>query len=157
MAEVGVVEDARDAIGRDADGVGEDRVSGACLQDRYDRHARPHLLRDLLDRAQHVVVAAHPGEVVGPAPAVHGEAAVLASDLGDFILVGGVEIHFSRQVAVEPSRRVGQVIARDGVIFHEELRKELRKGGFLTRDARIKESKKYGRKKARRGFQFVKR
>ena len=39
----------------------------------------------------------------------------------------------------------------------EELRKELRAGGFLTRDARVKERKKYGRKKARRGFQFVKR
>jgi small subunit ribosomal protein S9 len=39
----------------------------------------------------------------------------------------------------------------------ENLRKELRAGGFLTRDARVKERKKYGRKKARRGFQFVKR
>lgn len=38
-----------------------------------------------------------------------------------------------------------------------EFRKDLRVGGFLTRDSRIKESKKYGRKKARRGFQFVKR
>ena len=33
----------------------------------------------------------------------------------------------------------------------------LKLGGFLTRDARVKERKKYGRKKARRGFQFVKR
>lgn len=48
-------------------------------------------------------------------------------------------------------------IARALVEMDEELRKELRRGGFLTRDARVKESKKYGRKKARRGFQFVKR
>jgi small subunit ribosomal protein S9 len=48
-------------------------------------------------------------------------------------------------------------IARALVEMDEGLRKELRAGGFLTRDARIKESKKYGRKKARRGFQFVKR
>jgi small subunit ribosomal protein S9 len=48
-------------------------------------------------------------------------------------------------------------IARALVEYDEGLRKELRAGGFMTRDQRIKESKKYGRKKARRGFQFVKR
>lgn len=48
-------------------------------------------------------------------------------------------------------------IARALVEYDETLRKALRAGGFMTRDSRIKESKKYGRKKARRGFQFVKR
>lgn len=48
-------------------------------------------------------------------------------------------------------------ISRALLEVDEELRKELRAGGFLTRDPRVKESKKYGRKKARRGFQFVKR
>jgi small subunit ribosomal protein S9 len=48
-------------------------------------------------------------------------------------------------------------ISRALVEMDENLRKGLRSGGFLTRDARIKERKKYGRKKARRGFQFVKR
>jgi len=48
-------------------------------------------------------------------------------------------------------------IARALLTFDEELRKDLRAGGFLTRDPRVKERKKYGRKKARRGFQFVKR
>jgi len=33
----------------------------------------------------------------------------------------------------------------------------LREGGFLTRDSRMKERKKYGRRGARRGFQFSKR
>ncbi|MBS1719978.1 MAG: 30S ribosomal protein S9 [Armatimonadetes bacterium] len=48
-------------------------------------------------------------------------------------------------------------IARAFLEVDEELRGELRAGGFLTRDPRVKERKKYGRKKARRGFQFVKR
>lgn len=48
-------------------------------------------------------------------------------------------------------------ISRALVDMDEGLRKELRAGGFMTRDARVKERKKYGRKKARRGFQFVKR
>jgi small subunit ribosomal protein S9 len=38
-----------------------------------------------------------------------------------------------------------------------DLRPALRKLGFLTRDPRVKERKKYGRKRARRGFQFSKR
>ena len=48
-------------------------------------------------------------------------------------------------------------IARALLHVDQELRKPLRNAGFLTRDPRIKEAKKYGRKKARRGFQFVKR
>ena len=38
-----------------------------------------------------------------------------------------------------------------------ELRPRLRRIGLLTRDPRVKERKKYGRKRARRGFQFSKR
>ena len=41
--------------------------------------------------------------------------------------------------------------------FNLELRKRLKKAGFLTRDARIKERKKYGQRGARRRFQFSKR
>ena len=41
--------------------------------------------------------------------------------------------------------------------FNTELRKKLKKAGFLTRDARQKERKKYGQKGARRRFQFSKR
>ena len=38
-----------------------------------------------------------------------------------------------------------------------ELRGELKKAGFITRDSRVKERKKYGRKAARARFQFSKR
>ena len=41
--------------------------------------------------------------------------------------------------------------------FEPDLRAVLKKGGFLTRDARVVERKKYGRRKARRSFQFSKR
>lgn len=41
--------------------------------------------------------------------------------------------------------------------FNPELRHGLRKNGFLTRDSRMKERKKYGQKGARRRFQFSKR
>jgi small subunit ribosomal protein S9 len=48
-------------------------------------------------------------------------------------------------------------IARALCRFDLELRGKLKKAGFLTRDARIKERKKYGQKGARRRFQFSKR
>ena len=41
--------------------------------------------------------------------------------------------------------------------FNPELRPALRKNGFLTRDSRMKERKKYGQKGARKRFQFTKR
>ena len=42
-------------------------------------------------------------------------------------------------------------------LYEPELRTTLKKGGFLTRDARVVERKKYGKRKARRSFQFSKR
>ncbi|ABN53003.1 MAG TPA: 30S ribosomal protein S9 [Hungateiclostridium thermocellum] len=48
-------------------------------------------------------------------------------------------------------------ISRALLKFDEELRPALKKAGFLTRDPRMKERKKYGLKKARRAPQFSKR
>jgi small subunit ribosomal protein S9 len=48
-------------------------------------------------------------------------------------------------------------ISRALCLFDLELRKRLKKAGFLTRDARVKERKKYGQRGARRRFQFSKR
>ena len=41
--------------------------------------------------------------------------------------------------------------------FSAEFHKTLRQGGFLTRDSRVVERKKYGKAKARKSFQFSKR
>lgn len=48
-------------------------------------------------------------------------------------------------------------IARALLIANPEFRSPLKKLGFLTRDPRMKERKKYGQKKARKRFQFSKR
>jgi small subunit ribosomal protein S9 len=48
-------------------------------------------------------------------------------------------------------------IARALLDLDESFREALRKNGLLTRDPREKESKKYGRKRARKRFQFSKR
>jgi len=48
-------------------------------------------------------------------------------------------------------------ITRALVKLDAELKTVLKKAGFLTRDSRMRERKKYGRKRARRRFQFTKR
>ena len=66
-------------------------------------------------------------------------------------------------VKVEGGRFTGQAgairhgISRALLKADAELRSELKKAGFLTRDARMKERKKYGLKAARRAPQFSKR
>ena len=52
---------------------------------------------------------------------------------------------------------VKMAIARALLEFNAELRKTLKADGLLSRDARIKERKKYGQKGARARFQFSKR
>jgi small subunit ribosomal protein S9 len=52
---------------------------------------------------------------------------------------------------------VAHGIARALVVADENARKTLRRGGFLTRDPRIKERKKYGLKRARKAPQYTKR
>lgn len=70
---------------------------------------------------------------------------------------------FDVQVKAEGGGVTGQAgavrhgIARALVALDESLKEALRKQGLLTRDPREKESKKYGRKRARKRFQFSKR
>jgi small subunit ribosomal protein S9 len=48
-------------------------------------------------------------------------------------------------------------ITRALMEFNNDLRRKLKKAGFVTRDPRVKERKKYGQKGARKRFQFSKR
>jgi len=48
-------------------------------------------------------------------------------------------------------------ISKALTLYEPSLRPVLKSGGFLTRDSRVVERKKYGRRKARRSFQFSKR
>jgi small subunit ribosomal protein S9 len=80
-----------------------------------------------------------------------------------------VETYFARPVLrmliqqpLVAANRQGQFDVRHGLskalLRHEpDLRPALKRGGFLTRDPRVVERKKYGKAKARRSFQFSKR
>ena len=59
-----------------------------------------------------------------------------------------------------PTGQAGAIVMGLGralVKYDNNLEGSLRKGGFLTRDSRMKERKKYGQRGARRRFQFSKR
>lgn len=77
--------------------------------------------------------------------------------------VTGTEGKFDIIVLVEGGGYTGQAgavrhgIARALLNVEDDFRAVLKKEGFLTRDARMKERKKYGLKKARRSPQFSKR
>ncbi|MGG7646294.1 30S ribosomal protein S9 [Rhodovulum sp. YNF3179] len=77
--------------------------------------------------------------------------------------VAGVEDQFDVMATVKGGGLSGQAgavkhgISRALQLYDPSLRAPLKAAGFLTRDARVVERKKYGRAKARRSFQFSKR
>ncbi|HEY9746662.1 MAG TPA: 30S ribosomal protein S9, partial [Oculatellaceae cyanobacterium] len=79
------------------------------------------------------------------------------------LVAAGVEDRYNVLVNAQGGGIVGQAQAiRMGVAralseISPEYKLVMHKEGFLTRDSRVKESKKYGRKKARKRFQFSKR
>ena len=77
--------------------------------------------------------------------------------------VAGVGDQFDVQATVKGGGLSGQAGAvKHGIskalqLFDPNLRSALKAAGFLTRDSRVVERKKYGKRKARRSFQFSKR
>ena len=77
--------------------------------------------------------------------------------------VAGVEGQFDVQATAKGGGLSGQAGAvKHGIskalqLYDPSLRSALKAAGFLTRDSRVVERKKYGRAKARRSFQFSKR
>ena len=77
--------------------------------------------------------------------------------------VAGVEGEFDVQATVKGGGLTGQAGAvKHGIskalqLYEPSLRGALKAAGFLTRDSRVVERKKFGRRKARRSFQFSKR
>ncbi len=75
----------------------------------------------------------------------------------------GLEGRYDVDAKLEGGGKTGQTdalrlgIARALVVLHPEMRTTLKRAGFLSRDARVVERKKYGLRKARRAPQYTKR
>ena len=88
---------------------------------------------------------------------------VLQMVIGQPFTVASVSGQFDAMCTVKGGGLSGQAgavkhgIAKALSLYDPELRPSLKAAGFLTRDPRVVERKKYGRAKARRSFQFSKR
>ena len=105
------------------------------------------------------------GEIVvnGRSLDEHFGNAVNESDVRMPFRVTGTEGHYNAMIKVEGGGVTGQAgairhgIARALLELDPEHRLALRQAGFLTRDPRMKERKKYGLKRARKAPQYTKR
>ena len=88
---------------------------------------------------------------------------VLQMVIGQAFSVAGVEDQFDVTATVKGGGLSGQAgavkhgISKALCLFEPSLRGSLKSAGFLTRDSRVVERKKYGKPKARKSFQFSKR
>ena len=88
---------------------------------------------------------------------------VLQMVIGQAFSVAGVEDQFDVMATVKGGGLSGQAgavkhgISKALCLFEPSLRGPLKSAGFLTRDSRVVERKKYGKPKARKSFQFSKR
>tara|TARA_A100001011_G_C14163965_1_gene779497 strand:- start:113 stop:598 length:486 start_codon:yes stop_codon:yes gene_type:complete len=88
---------------------------------------------------------------------------VLQMLIGQAFSVAGVSDQFDVMATVKGGGLSGQAgavkhgISKALCLFDPSLRASLKSAGFLTRDSRVVERKKYGKPKARRSFQFSKR
>lgn len=88
---------------------------------------------------------------------------VLQMVIGQAFSIAGVEDQFDVMATVKGGGLSGQAgavkhgISKALCLFEPELRGALKTAGFLTRDSRVVERKKYGKPKARKSFQFSKR
>ena len=95
--------------------------------------------------------------------AVYFARPVLRMILRQPLVVAGRETQFDVVATVVGGGLSGQAgavrhgIARALVAYEPELKPALKKHGFMTRDSRMVERKKFGKAKARRSFQFSKR
>jgi small subunit ribosomal protein S9 len=112
-----------------------------------------------------VWIKAGSGQVVinGQTQEIYFKRAVLRMMLNQPFQVTNRENNFDVMCTIKGGGLSGQAgalkhgISKALVGFEPDLRAVLKKEGFLTRDSRVVERKKYGKPKARRSFQFSKR
>ncbi len=155
------LDELRDAAG-DADAEHEEQVSRQPMRDQLNRSYATGKRKESVAR-----VWVKPGKgavmVNGKEMAVYFARPVLQMMIGQPFTVANVAGEFDVMCTVKGGGLSGQAGAvRHGIskalsLWDPELRPALKHAGFLTRDSRVVERKKYGKAKARRSFQFSKR
>ncbi len=132
---------------------------------KLDAQGRAYATGKRKDAVARVWIKPGPGRIVvnGKEYQAYFARPVLQMVLQQPIIAAARQNQYDITVSVSGGGLSGQAGAvRHGISkaltnYEPELRKVLKAGGFLTRDSRVVERKKYGRAKARRSFQFSKR
>ena len=162
-ADVKSLDELRDVVAAAApDAVVSDAPAREPVRDALGRSYATGKRKDAVAR---VWIRPGPGRVTvnGKEMADYFARPVLQMILRQPFRVAGVEGQFDVMATVAGGGLSGQAGAvKHGIskalqLYDPALRAALKAAGFLTRDARVVERKKYGKRKARRSFQFSKR
>jgi len=156
---VGTLADLGAAMG------GTAAASGAAAEPKKDAQGRSYATGKRKDAVARVWIKPGSGRItVNERPIeTYFARPVLRMMIGQPFSVAARENQYDVTCTVKGGGLSGQAGAvRHGIsqalaLFEPSLRPTLKKGGFLTRDSRVVERKKYGKAKARRSFQFSKR
>ena len=161
MADIKSLDDLKSAVGAAAP-VAEAAAPRTPVRDKLGRSYATGKRKDAVAR---VWVKPGSGKVVvnGKEMAVYFARPVLQMILKQPFTIANVEGQFDVYATVSGGGLSGQAGAvKHGIskalqLYEPALRGALKAAGFLTRDSRVVERKKYGKAKARRSFQFSKR
>jgi small subunit ribosomal protein S9 len=163
MADIKSLDDLKSAVsGTAADALAEVEAPREPVRDALGRSYATGKRKDAVAR---VWIKPGSGKVVvnGKTMAEYFARPVLQMILRQPFTVAGVEGQFDVMATVAGGGLSGQAGAvKHGIskalqLYEPTLRPALKAAGFLTRDSRVVERKKYGKRKARRSFQFSKR
>ena len=160
MAEITSLEDLQGALGAQAAA-----EAAPAREPQRDSLGRSYATGRRKDAVARVWIKPGSGKVTvnGKAMDVYFARGVLQMVIGQAFTVAGVEGEFDVMATVKGGGLAGQAGAvKHGIsqalqLYEPSLRAPLKAAGFLTRDSRTVERKKYGKRKARRSFQFSKR
>ncbi len=166
--EIKSLDDLKEAVGAaDADAAVADVVveSATPKEPVRDEYGRSYATGKRKDAVARVWIKPGSGKVVvnGKDMNEYFARPVLQMVIGQAFTVAGVAGEFDVTATVKGGGLSGQAGAvKHGIskalsLYEPSLRPALKAAGFLTRDSRVVERKKYGRRKARRSFQFSKR
>ncbi|MEO1552001.1 MAG: 30S ribosomal protein S9, partial [Pseudomonadota bacterium] len=163
--EIKSLDDLKAAVGGEDAGVPEAVVSMTPTEPVRDELGRSYATGKRKDAVARVWIKPGSGKVTvnGKEMNAYFARPVLQMVIGQAFTVAGVEGEFDVMATVKGGGLSGQAgavkhgISKALTLYEPSLRPALKAAGFLTRDRRVVERKKYGKRKARRSFQFSKR
>ena len=160
MAELNSLEELGSAVAETTE-----QAEAPVYEQKLDAHGRAYATGKRKDAVARVWIKPGSGKVVvnGKEMTTYFARPVLQMILRQPFTVAGVDGEFDVMATVAGGGLSGQAGAvKHGIskalqLYEPSLRPALKAAGFLTRDSRVVERKKYGKAKARKSFQFSKR